>query len=161
MGISGDFLFCFLCCWKGKMSQFISWVLTLIQRRKVIVGRSETYLSWFVLLSAEENKDELYQNLLPVLQEESLEATWLSWYPLSEAFCAYEDCNYLFLQNALPPMFHWKNCITGDIPSDRDKRRLQKQNKTKQNKNKNRMMWFIYPKKKENKRTTCEEFCIL
>lgn len=125
------------------------------------MGRSETYLSWFVLLSAEENKDELYQNLLPVLQEESLEATWLSWYPLSEAFCAYEDCNYLFLQNALPPMFHWKNCITGDIPSDRDKRRLQKQNKTKQNKNKNRMMWFIYPKKKENKRTTCEEFCIL
>lgn len=34
------------------------------------MGKSETYLSWFVLLPAEENKDELYQKLLPVLEED-------------------------------------------------------------------------------------------
>lgn len=34
--------------------------------------RSETYLFWFVLLSAEENKDEFYQKLLPVLEEDMM-----------------------------------------------------------------------------------------
>jgi len=47
----------------------------------------------------------------------------LSWHPQTEAFCIYELCSHLFLQNVLPFTFHRENGVSREIPSDMGKKK--------------------------------------
>lgn len=91
------------------MSQFTSWVAESwhLFKGAAVVTRSETYLLWFVLLSAEENKDEFYQKLLPILEEDVIsqmaELASTTWSIL------YLQGLQLSLFAKLAPAFYWKN----------------------------------------------------